>query len=296
VPLIDAARVYLFGAGSNLHCVSLADGKTLWSRDLAADYDVPESYFGAGSSPILEAGRLLVNVGAGRSGAGIVAFSPETGKTLWKATDEQGSYSSPIAATIDGTRHAIFVTRLNAVSLDPLSGQVRFRFPFGKRGPTVNAASPLLVDGHLFLTASYGIGAVWAKIHPDDATTVWQNDAILSSQYTTPIALDGRLYGVDGRQDIGAASLRCIDPARGVVLWSEENFGYATLILAGGKLLIQKTDGTLVLAQPSPESFRKLASAQVADSTTRALPALAGGLYYVRDETTLKCLDLRPSR
>jgi hypothetical protein len=36
-----------------------------------------------GSTPLLIAGKLLINVG-GKGGAGIVAFDPETGKTLWK--------------------------------------------------------------------------------------------------------------------------------------------------------------------------------------------------------------------
>ena len=42
---------------------------------------------------MLDSGRLMINVGG--KGAGVVAFEPETGKELWKATDQEGSYSSP---------------------------------------------------------------------------------------------------------------------------------------------------------------------------------------------------------
>jgi outer membrane protein assembly factor BamB len=297
VPIIHRGSVYVFGVGGDLRCLSLADGKERWSRAAAKEFQAPEGFFGAGSTPIIEGDKLIVNVGGDRSGAGIVAFDLETGKTVWKATNEQASYAAPTAATVDGVRHVIFATRLNLVSLDPQSGAVRFRFPFGQRGPTVNAATPLVVDRYLFLTASYGIGAVFAKIGKTDAKTLWANNDVMSSQYPTCIYNDGYLYGIHGRQDGPPAALRCFEPKTGKVAWSKEGFGMASLILADGKLIAMKTDGTLVVAEPNPKEFRPLASARVFDNSSRepalALPALAGGLLYVRDTQTLKCLDLR---
>ena len=65
------------------------------------------------------------------------------------------------------------------------------------------------------------------------------------------------------------------------------------LVLADGVLLVMKTDGELVLIEPTPEEYRELARFRLFDSTTRALPALAEGLFYVRDSQTLRCFDLR---
>lgn len=291
-PLMAGDRVYVFGARGGLHCVSLADGKKVWSRDCAEEFKAPDGYFGAGSTPILEGDKLLVNVGAGRNQAGIVAFDAATGKTVWQATDELASYSSPIAVTLDGVRHVIFVTRLSALSLDPDNGQVRWKFPFGARGPTVNAANPVVIDSHLFLTASYNVGAVWAKIDKNDARILWKNDDTLSSQYPTPIPLAGLLYGIDGRQDVGTARLRCIDPKDGSVRWTQEGFGMAAGILADGKLLLVKTGGDAVMIDPSPAGLKQLAKANLLGGTIRALPALSNSLLYVRDEGMLKCFDL----
>ncbi|MBI3466956.1 MAG: PQQ-like beta-propeller repeat protein [Planctomycetes bacterium] len=291
VPVIHDGAVYVVGAGGDLHSLTLDSGQTRWSRATSEELNVPDSYFGAGSSPLIEGDKLLVNVG-GRSAAGVVAFSLADGKTIWKSTDEGASYSSPVAVTLDGVRHAIFVTRFNVVSLDPANGQVRFRLPFGMRGPTVNGANPLVIDGHLFLSASYGVGAVFAKIGKDALDVIWTNDDTMSSQYATCVRHEGHLYGIDGRQDIGVARLRCFDPRTQKVLWTQEGFGMATLILADGKLLMMKTDGELVIAEATPTAFRQLASARLFSDTAQALPALSNGLLYVRDTGTLKCVDL----
>lgn len=291
VPVIHAGAVYVFGAGGNLHSLALDSGKTRWSRAVNEDFKVPEGYFGAGSSPLVEGDKLLVNVG-GRSGSGIVAFSLSDGKTVWKSTDEAASYSSPIAVTLEGVRHAIFVTRYNAVSVDPANGKERFRFPFGMRGPTVNGANPLVIDGHLFVSASYGVGAVFARIGKTSAQAEWKSDDVMSSQYATCVFHNGHLYGIDGRQDVGVARLRCFDPRSQRIIWTQEGFGMATPILADGKLVLMKTDGELVLAEAMPQAFRPLAAARLFDGIAQALPALANGLLYVRDSSTLKCVDL----
>jgi outer membrane protein assembly factor BamB len=280
VPLIAEGSVFVFGAAGDMHAVTLDTGKSLWSRALYADYRGDEGYFGAGTTPILLGGKLLVNVG-GR-GAGIVALDPATGKTHWQSSDEAASYSSPTAATVKGEAKAVFITRMNCVLADPSTGRVEMLFPFGKRGPTVNAATPLVIGGKLFATASYGVGAALAAIDGTSSKPIWSNDETMSSQYSTPVERDGFLYGIHGREDVGIAELRCIEAATGKVRWARTGFGVAHLILAGDKLLIQKSDGEIVLAAADPVKYRELASAKVSKGPTRALPALAHGKLLVR--------------
>lgn len=294
VPLIHQGYVYLFGAAGDLYCVALATGARRWSHATSREFAADEGYFGAGSSPLVAGDTLLVHVGG--KNAGIVAFALRDGRVRWQATDERASYSSPALATIGGQSHAIFVTRLNTISLDPANGQVRFRFPFGRRGATVNAATPLVFDGQLFVTANYGVGALLATIGADDAPQVWASDDVLSSQYPTPVFAGGYLYGMHGREDVGVPDLRCVDARTGTVQWSEPGFGMAHLILAGDRLLIQAVDGRLLLAAVSPQRFHTLATAHISQATTRALPALAAGKLYVRETDgprgRLVCLQL----
>ncbi len=79
----------------------------------------------------------------------------------------------------------------------------------------------------------------------------------------------------------------------GKVRWSEEQFRAGSVILAGDRLLILREGGELVLAAASPDAFKAFARAQVLPAVVRALPALADGFLYARNENTLICLDLR---
>lgn len=293
VPLVVQDTVYAFGAAGDLYAVDLASGHPRWQRSLYADYQADEGYFGAGSTPLYLAHRLLINVGG--KGAGLVALDPTSGQTLWKTTDEAASYAAPTLFSSPVGPAALFVTRLNCLWVEPDRGRVHPLFPFGQRGPTVNAAMPLVVEGRLFVTASYGIGAVCARLEHGQANVEWKSDQVLSSQYATPVAHEGLLFGIHGREDVGVAELRCVEVATGRLRWRVPGYGVAHLILAGNRLVIQKVDGWLALAEASGTAYRELAKAQIAHVPTRALPALAGGRLYVRTGSgggELLCLDL----
>jgi hypothetical protein len=121
---------------------------------------------------------------------------------------------------------------------------------------------------------------------------VWEGEQSLASQYCTPIELEGYLYAVDGRDDMPPADLKCVEKTTGRVLWVVNNFGYGTLLLADGKLLVVKTDGEIVLMRPSAAEATILAKARPLQGTVRALPALASGHLYLRNDRTLKCLSV----
>jgi outer membrane protein assembly factor BamB len=89
----------------------------------------------------------------------------------------------------------------------------------------------------------------------------------------------------------------CLDPDTGRVLWREAGFGYGTLLVADGKLLVAKTDGELLLVRPDAARLDVLARGRpFADDPRggplRALPALAGGRLYLRNDRTLTALDV----
>lgn len=289
VPLVHDRRVFVFGASGHAHAVALEDGRKLWTRTLAKDYKAPEGYFGHGASPLVAGDKLLINLG-GRERAGIVALSLDTGRTVWKATDEQVSYASPIRAELHGKAYYLFLTRSNLLGLDAEQGDVLLKHPFGKPGLTVTGATPLAFGNRIFLTASYNIGAQVIEVDPQGAVRIlWQNDDTLSSQYTSSVYVDGYLYGTHGREDGPAAELRCVEAETGRVAWSEPGVGVAHVLAAGNRLLVVRVQqGELRLVQATPERYTELDQRLLTGDKLRALPALVDGALYLRttDERT----------
>jgi outer membrane protein assembly factor BamB len=290
-PLIAGKHVYTLGAEGKMHCLELETGTKVWDRPLNDDYRAAKGFFGVATTPLLEGDLLLVNIGG--KDAGIVAFNKTTGKEVWKATKDAASCSSPVVATIDGARHAFFLTREGIVSLDPANGNVRFSKRWRSRNnASVNASSPIVVGQEAFFSASYDTGAFLLTAKKDGFDEVWRNDESLSCHYGTPIYHDGFAYGFHGRQE-QKASLRCIDWKTGKVQWTKDRFGCGSMILAGELLVILHETGELVLAEASSKEYKELARATVLGAACRAHIALANGRLYARDTKKLVCLELK---
>ena len=211
---------------------------------------------------------------------------------MWKAKCEPASYSSPVVATINGTRHVFFFTMSGLVSLDPQTGDIRFRKPWRPRiRASVTAATPLVVKDQVFISASYGTGAVLLRVRDNDVEEIWKSE-VMSNHYNTCIYKNGFLYGCDGRQEEGPR-LRCVELATGKVRWTKEGFGCANMILAEGRLITLSENGDLVLLEANPDEYKESARIHVLDKVCRAPLALANGRLYARNDTKLICWNLK---
>jgi len=201
-PLLTSNRCYCFGAAGKLVCLELQSGRLVWERDTARDWNVPEPFFGVGSTPLLEGDKLIVMVG-GQPNSAVVALDSGSGKTLWEsggkrnwegaptlgwrgeapyrwsAEEKLASYSSPVAATIHGRRHILCLTRQGLLSLNPTNGEIYFsRWFQSPVNESVNAMCPV-VSGDLVLisAAYYHIGAVLLRVGPGGKSyeEVWRS-------------------------------------------------------------------------------------------------------------------------
>ena len=261
-PLLTTDRCYTLGAEGVLVCLDLKDGHVIWFRATRNDFEVPEAFFGAGSSPVLENGLLIVQLG-GQPNSGVVAFDANTGKTVWENVGEktwngiamtawpgervvawnrsdpayaqQASYCTPVLATIHGQRHLLVCTRQGLVSLDPKTGEHRFSFWFRSRqDQTVTAMTPVVDGDRIFLSnAYYKTGSVLLRVKPgnDGVTEVWRSLA-LEIHWTRPALAGGHLYAFSGRNEPDAR-FRCVELATGAVKWDRNegwpNGGHAKL-------------------------------------------------------------------
>lgn len=291
-PAIAGQRVITFGADGWLHCLKLDSGQKVWGRNLLRDYQVAANFFGVGSSPVVEGQLVLVNVGGPK--AGIVAFDLESGREVWKATGDGASYASPVVATVEGQRRALFFTRTGVVMLKPDDGTILYSQRWRARiDASVNAATPLVRGNLAFFSASYETGALLLRLHKDGAKEVWSNDQSMSNHYNTCIYYQGYLYGFDGRQEAGPR-FRCVELKTGQVSWSQERFGCGAMVLVQGHLVVLTERGQLLSVEATPTAYREKARAQMlANPPCRAQIALAQGRLYARDQKKLVCWDLR---
>lgn len=245
-PLLTSKYCYTFGAQGKLYCLTLDKGKEVWHRDCLKDFDVPPGFFGVGATPIMEGDKLIVMVG-GKPNSGMVAFDPETGKTLWqnvgkdvwdgtstgwerlpvykwRGNEKLSSYSSPIAATIHGKRHLLCLMRQGLVSLNPDDGSINFKYWFRSLlRDSVNAARPVVVDDKIFLSAAYQVGSALLEVNPNGKSykELWRDPTNMMTHWSTSIFHDGYFYGFSGRHERGA-TMRCVKLSDGKVMWETD--------------------------------------------------------------------------
>jgi outer membrane protein assembly factor BamB len=246
-PYLTSDYCYTFGAEGKLTCVSVNGGALVWQRDVWKEWDVPEAFFGVGSSPVLFGDKLIVMTG-GQPNAGISAFNPKTGETIWQSVGKdnwQGkpmtgwrgdrtvdwdtswkiaSYTTPVLTKIHGKDTIIALMRQGLVSVDPTNGEVNFSLWFrAENNESVNVMTPVVFDDHIFISNSYyRTGSVLIKVHEDGKgfEEVWRSD-VLELHMNNPILLDGVLYGISGR-NTSDAILRCVDFKTGEMLWQSD--------------------------------------------------------------------------
>ncbi len=285
VPTLSGNQAICYGAAGDLVSVRTSDGRINWSRSLRQELNADDGYFGAGSSPLVVDDIVVVVVGAPT--AGILGVDLKTGATKWSATKYDASYAAPVLLNQKGKSGkplALVVTRLNTVVLDTGDGTVLSDVRFGSRGPTVNAATPILIAPDSFLlTASYGIGALVVDVTNGKMTETVRDTQLLSSQYNTPVRIGNRVIGVQGREDSAPASLRAIAPLQRQVQWEHPGLGTAHLIAVGTQVLLTSVKGKIILLDGSSPSYKVLAEGMLAGNAFRALPALSGNTLIVRD-------------
>lgn len=259
-PLLTTNRCYTFGAEGKLLCLDIANGEIIWQRDTAKDWNVPDAFFGVGSTPLLESGKLIVMVG-GQPDAGVVALDPATGKTLWESVGRKTwngvtpigwrstkpyewtgnemlvSYASPTAAIINGQRHLLCLLRQGLVSLNPTNGEVNFKRWFQCQvNESVNAMTPIVSGDLILLSAAYyRVGSVALRVKPDGKSfeEVWRSPEnpfarTAAGEYESPVL---EIHWntpvlVDGflygfsGRNEPDASFRCVELKTGKLMWS----------------------------------------------------------------------------
>lgn len=328
-PLLTQDRCYTFGAEGKLLCLNLETGDKIWMRDTAADWKIPDAFFGVGSTPVLY-GKLLIVMVGGKPNAGVVAFDADTGKTVWNNVDKDtwkfpddnyqeddklASYSSLTVAKIHGQDFVFSLMRDGLVALNPANGAIRFNYFFRSRSfESVNAARPVIIKDEVLLSAAYQSGAALLKIKLDGKSydELWKSRN-LQTHWSTPIYHEGFAYGFSGRHR-PEGRLRCIDIKTGDIAWETEGgppenasiggddveelsaqyYGRGSAIMAEGKFIILGEAGLLALVEVNSKEFKEISRFKVPRMhyPSWAAPVLSRQRLYLRCEDYMVCFDL----
>jgi outer membrane protein assembly factor BamB len=280
-------------------------------RDLGAEFELAQNFFGCGATPLVEADKVIVNVGA-RGGPTVAAFNLKTGRMVWGAGKEWGqSYAAPVPADVHGKRRVLVFAGGESkpptgglLCIDPANGKVDFAFPWrGTRRESVNGSAPLVLDGgrRVLVSESYGAGGALVAIAADfSAKPVWTNEDF-GTHFMVPIRLGEHLYGIDGHgpQD---AFLVCVDANTGKEVWRtqpewrekipqaggaarEMSFGtYRCWLMpvGDGRVLCLGEFGHLLWVGLSPQGYKEVGRARLfLAMETWTPPVLSRGLLYV---------------
>lgn len=310
-PIVDAGRVYVMGRRGSVLCLDAVTGKPLWERaDLVSEYQLHPSHVGAGGAPVIVGDVLVLNIcrphGVGLDKHnGSTLWVSDTSRTGWneekdKANHELGaSHAGLIPDPAAGDHGVLFFAGDGLRSIDARTGDERWFYKHGSYH-NHNIPSPLVIDKHIAVckkrasltlldTSSASPSVVYQKKRKELDTVVGCGFAVHH---------DGFLYGVGNCFRLEDGAVRYPSPFLHAK-WQQGADG--GVILVDGKLVMVTGSGSLIVAEPDPDTFTPLCqSDQIFTPRPEdkriyvwAPPSFSDGRLFIRSTTELVCIDMR---
>jgi outer membrane protein assembly factor BamB len=321
-PSADQERVIFLFSNAQLAAFSHT-GDELWKRDLAMTHGAFGTQWTYGSSPLLDQGKLYIQVlqrnetfefqGFPKGTPGkdmasyILAIDPATGKDVWKVnrpsdavSESLEAFSSPVIANHQGKRTLLIVGGDCITGHDADTGKELWR------SPSWNAEK----IGHWRLVPSVTAGGGFAlacapkknpvygfKLGSQGLTEpAWTSDSkSVSSDVSTPLFYEGSFYVLDSDRK----AISRIEPATGKVIWRGELPSRAKLeaspTAADGKIYCMNFWGEVFVVKAGGDQFELLHSTDMGDGSkpsgndqsVRASIGIAHDSLFIRTQNKL---------
>ncbi|MEZ6129786.1 MAG: PQQ-binding-like beta-propeller repeat protein [Planctomycetaceae bacterium] len=274
-PVVDQQAVYAFFESGDLVAVDLS-GKSLWHRDLTADYGEFQNNHGLGSSPAQTADLVVLNI-EHKGPSVLLALDKKTGQTTWKADRPSGSsWTSPIVVGEGSTQQVVVSSGGDLSGYDLHDGQKLWSLE-GLEGNSV--PSPCAVGDFIFVGAripEFGSAEEAAKsnlcvrITGDDAQPYelcWRA-AKAVSDYASPVVDGEHVYFLN---KVGV--LYCVDAMSGETIYQQRlrSECWATPIVTETGIYFFGKDGTTRIVRRGRE-FEVLATNNLWDTNDPPKP------------------------
>ncbi len=308
---VDQDTAFSLGTMGNLFALDAVSGEVKWDRDLNEEFKIEMPIWGISSAPLIYQDLIVLQIG-GADGACIIALNKTTGAEVWRALDDRASYSAPIVIQQGGKDVLVCWTGDNVAGLEPLTGKVAWKSPMKPTRMVIGIATPVVEKNRIFVTSFYD-GSKMVEFDPNspNATELWRslgpdekNTQALHSIISTPLMMDGYVYGVDSYGE-----LRCLDAKTGERIWEDQTatprarWSNIHMVRNGDNIWMFNEAGELVIGRLSPEGFTEISRANLIEPTKDQLsrrngvcwahPAYANGHVFIRNDKRLVCADLR---
>jgi len=296
-PTLFEERLYAFGAVGHLHCLEVATGNVLWTKDCKQEFDARVPQWGCATSPLIFQDLVIVQIGAEPNG-GVVAFERNTGIEVWRNLADEPGYATPILIDSVGKQQLVCWTPSHICGLDPNTGEQLWKIPFEVTYGT-SIATPIFHD-NMVLVSNYweGTKAIELGKEATQADIAWEDRRELRGLMSQPLYRDGYVYLLDKGH-----GLTCFEFKTGKKLWDDGNQmtprgrnPQAALVWTGeaDRALVLNSDGELILARFAPAGYVEQSRTAIIGSTW-AHPAFAGTSVYARSDSELVCVSLAPA-
>ena len=307
-PTVDGDRVYTLGAEGDLLCLSVSDGKIIWSRNLAEDFGTKAPIWGYAAHPLVHGNKLICLVGG--DGSAAVAFDKMTGKELWRSlTTPNIGYAPPAVINAARVEQLLIWHSRSLNALNPETGSVYWSEPL-QPDYEMSIAPPVYANNILYVA---GIKNKSMALQMDrdkpGAKVLWRGrNGLGVAPSHCPVVADpddpNFVYGVD------RGGLRCVNLQNGKHMWETFELMENKRIANAGTIFITGNDdrfyllsetGRLWIAKMSPKGFQSLGKSDVLIEPTHnafgrlvvwCAPAFANKSMYVRNDKELVRVDL----
>jgi outer membrane protein assembly factor BamB len=291
-PTYHDGRIYALGAEGELRVLDAAKGTVVWRRNILSDNGAYNLSWGMSAAPLI-VDDLVVVLPGGTRGSSVVAYRKATGDPVWKALNDEASYTSPMLVTLGGIRQLLVVTATRVVGLTPDKGALLWEYPWSTFNG-INVAQPIVFTHNgrdrIFMSASYGRGAAVFELSKEGdrfrATTIWENQR-MKNKFTSSVLHNGHIYGLD------ESILASVNADTGEQNWKGGRYGYGQLVLAGEHLVVLTEDGDVVLVNATPARHEEVARFTAIEGKTWNHPVIADGKLLVRNIQEMAAFDIR---
>ncbi|HEY3379877.1 MAG TPA: PQQ-binding-like beta-propeller repeat protein [Armatimonadota bacterium] len=296
-PTVAAGRVYVTSATGELVCLNAADGVILWQQNVLTAFGAWNCNWGYTEAVLVDGAHVICTPG-GKT-AMLAALDARSGAVVWTTppimstptTWERNAYCSPLLVTRGATRLIVTATNNYIIGVDADSGVLRWQSAFHNSNGQV-PVTPLYADGMLFVSAGDGAGSVMLQLSADGTSVQegWRQPR-LDIHFANGVLRDGFVYAT-GHANGG--KMACVELKTGVIRWEDNSVGKGSLSYADGRLYCYAENGTLALAQPSPDAFKLISACKITLGSGNhwAHPAISNGRLFLRHGDTLMAFKI----